>query len=106
MKDSIVCLTLIVSVFTLGIFLYYEKNVKEYKTDLIVKVTVKGAVRNPGDYYFKKGTAWGSLIEECGGVLERGYLPENFDYKAPIIDNSILYVQSKYILKKIIYEEN
>lgn len=106
MRDSIVCLTLIALVFTFGVFLYYEKNIKEYKSDSIIKVTVKGAVKNPGDYYLKKGSVWGSVIEECGGILEKGYLPGNFDYKAPIFENSVLNVRTKYTLRKIIYEEN
>lgn len=69
------------------------------------RVTLKGAIRNPGVYTVVKGSTWFHVLRQAGGVSARGYLPDDFDVSAPITHDEYLYVAYAYSWRKRVYEK-
>ena len=105
MRDRIICLSFILLIFLFGIFIdFYHKNNEE--NNILIRVTVKGAVVNQGVYFCKYGVSIGEILEKCGGLTDIGCLPYGFDYNMPITNDIEINIQKRYSTIRKNYEEN
>ena len=105
MKEKIICLSFILFVFLFGIaikfFLINSNSEEKY-----INITVKGAVVSGGTYLCKYGTSVAEVLEIAGGMRDSGYLPESFDYNAPITEDIIINIPNRYSILRKNFEEN
>lgn len=69
-------------------------------------VSVKGAVQYSGEYAVKAGSRWKDVLRLCGGIKEDGYLPEGFDIRAFVHEDTTLYVPYRRWRIRDRYEAN
>lgn len=104
MTRFLLYLAFILTVFIIGFCIdYFSYDKVDNK---LISVEVKGQVIFPGIYYINIGSSWSDVLDKCGGITDLGLIPDNFDYNAPVIEDAVLFIPRKYILKKNIYEEN
>lgn len=105
MRDKILCLAFILILFTFGLIIeLFIKNVRS--NEVLISVTVKGAVIKQGVYFCHYGVSVSEVLEKCGGMTELGYLPDNFDYHSPITNDTIINIPKRYSTVRKNYEEN
>ncbi len=104
MKPIVLCMVFVLAVFFIGFLLDYISD--DTLDDLLIAVEVKGQVKFPGMYYIVSGSNWSLVLDKCGGTTDLALMPDNFDYNAPITEDSILVVPRKYFFRKNVYEEN
>jgi len=104
MKHIILCIVFVLAVFLFGFLFDYTSY--ETLDKKLISVEVKGQVKFPGMYYIRSGSSWSLVLDKCGGITDLALIPDNFDYNAPITEDSILIMPRKYFFRKNVYEEN
>lgn len=74
---------------------YALRSCRHFEADETVTVEVRGAVIYPGRYTVLKDSKWLDVFKMCGGIRRNGFIAENFDFHAPVTQDSYIFIPYK-----------